>query len=58
MAVQLRKNLPTATPLTIYDVDADTSKRYLEESPDNCGPIHIARSPKELTEEVVSTQLE
>jgi len=50
MALHLRRNIPSSTPLTIFDFDSQAMDRYLTESPDLCGPIHIAQNPREVAE--------
>lgn len=53
MAVQLRRKLPSSTPLTIFDLNKNALNRFYDEN-EGFGPINIVESAKAVTELAVS----
>lgn len=53
MAIQLRRKLPEASSLFIYDIDHNTLERFIR-STVSLGNVFIASNAKEIAEKSVS----
>jgi 3-hydroxyisobutyrate dehydrogenase-like beta-hydroxyacid dehydrogenase len=53
MATQLRRKLPSSTPLSIFDLDKAVLQRFVQEY-ERFGEVHIAASSREVAERAVS----
>jgi 3-hydroxyisobutyrate dehydrogenase len=53
MAVQLRRKLPSSTPLAIYDLNKVALQQFVQAT-EGCGETHIALSARDVAVRAVS----